>query len=162
MHPLTRTAAAVLAALALLVASTTAAHAGTKPRIDLHGDGLGAYVVDGHGTAHLAGHVVGKPVGSEPYTATLAALDGSLPGPGTCEPATATLEVSGSRRDHLHLTATGEVCGEWTDATYVVTHRFTGRYVVDAASRRALVGGDGWIGVVLATEARANVEVVDT
>ena len=96
------------------------------------------------------------------YTATLAATDGSLPEAGNCEPATATLDATGTRNRHLELTATGEVCGTWPDATYVVTHNFVGRYVVTDASFRRLRGTDGWISMVLATEGRANVEAIDT
>jgi hypothetical protein len=151
-----------VAAGALLLAGTTAtAASAAKPRIDLRGEGLGSFVLDDAGTAHLGGEVTGIPFGGA-YTATLAAADGSLPEPGTCEPASGTLEVDGPRRKHLELAAAGEVCGEWTDATYVVTHRFTGGYEVVASSKRRLLGTDGWISLVLATEGRANVEVFDS
>jgi hypothetical protein len=111
--------------------------------------------------ALLAGEVTGKPFDG-PYTATLAGDDGSLPVPGECEPATATLSVTGPRGKYLDLAATGQVCGRWTDAVSIVTHRFTGRYEVVATSERKLRGGDGWIGVLLATEGRANVEAFDS
>ena len=72
------------------------------------------------------------------------------------------MDVAGPKGRTLHLAATGEVCGTWADATYVVTHRFVGRYVVTDASARRLRGTDGWISVVLATESRANIEAIDT
>ena len=92
---------------------------------------------------------------------TLAADDGSLPAPGSCEPATGTLDVTSPKRT-LRLDAVGEVCGEYVDATYVVTHRFVGHYVVTDATHRKLRGTDGWISLILATEGRANVEVFDS
>ena len=62
----------------------------------------------------------------------------------------------------LRLDAVGEVCGEYADATYVVTHRFVGSYVVTDATHRRLRGTDGWISLILATEGRANVEAFDS
>jgi hypothetical protein len=72
------------------------------------------------------------------------------------------MDVVGTRDRHLHLVGSGQVCGEWTDGTYVVTHRFTGRYEVSAASVRRLRGTDGWYSLILATRARANVAAIDT
>jgi hypothetical protein len=160
MNPFRTILVLVIAVLAVLGATATTASA-AKPRIDLRGAQVGSSVLDDAGTAHLSGEVTGRPFGGA-YTATLAAADGSLPEPGACEPASATLDVDGPRRKHLELVATGEVCGQWTDATYVVTHRFTGSYEVADSSRCRLVGTDGWISVVLATEGRANVEVYDS
>ena len=96
------------------------------------------------------------------YAAVLAADDGTLPEPGVCEPATATLDVTGPKHRYLQLAATGEVCGTWPDATYVVTHNFVGRYEVTDSSVRKTRGTDGWISLILATEGRANVEAIDT
>ena len=163
MLHLSTTAGAAVAAVAgaLLVATTaTPAGAAAPPRIDLRGAEVGSYTVD-DGDARLSGTVTGRPFDGG-YTATLSADDGSLPEAGTCEPATATLHVTGPRGKYLDLAATGEVCGTWPDATYVVTHDFTGRYEVTASSARRLRGTDGWIGIVLATEGRANVEVFDS
>ena len=72
------------------------------------------------------------------------------------------LDVTGPKHRYLHLAATGEVCGTWPDATYVVTHNFVGRYDVTDGSVRRLRGTDGWISLILATEGRANVEAIDT
>jgi hypothetical protein len=77
-------------------------------------------------------------------------------------PATGTFEVIGSRDHTFRMDAVGDVCGEYADATYVVTHRFVGRYVVADASKRKLEGTDGWISLILATEGRANVEAFDS
>ena len=159
MHLPTALGAVVSGAL-LVAAAATPAEA-RPPLVDLRGAAAGSYALDDAGTAHLTGSVVGEPFSGE-YTATLAADDGSLPGPGTCEPATATLQVTGPRDRHLELPATGEVCGEWSGPTYVVTHDFTGRYEVTDAWPKRLRGTDGWIGVVLATDARADVEAFDS
>jgi hypothetical protein len=147
---------------ALLVAATTApAQAAPPPRVDLRGDGVGSYVVDDAGTARLTGRATGTPFDGT-WTAVLAAADGSLPAPGECEPANATVEVTGAKGQYLRLAATGEVCGTWPDATYVVTHDFVGRYDVADTSVRKARGTDGWISLVLATEGRANLEAIDT
>lgn len=163
MDQTTRTAALALTVVASLAMATTAspAAAAAKPLVDLRGDGVGTYVIDTAGTAHLSGSVVGRPFDGA-YVARLAADDGSLPAPGSCEPATGTLEVTGSRDRTLRLEAVGEVCGEFPDATYAVSQRFVGRYVVTDASSRKLRGTDGWISLILATEGRANVEAIDT
>ena len=152
---------AVVAGLALTAHAAGPAAAARPPAIDLRGAGLGSHVVDHAGTARLTGAVTGEPFDGA-YAASLAASDGSLPDPGVCEPATAVVDVVGSRDRVLQLTGSGEVCGRWTDATYVVTHRFVGRYVVTDASSRRLRGTDGWYSLLLATEGRANLEVVDT
>lgn len=160
MRLLTKTA--VLTGGALLAATTVApAGAATRPVIDLRGADIGSYAVDGAGAAHLSGQVTGAPFDGA-YAAVLAADDGTLPEPGVCEPATVTLDVTGAKRHHLELAATGEVCGTWPDATYVVTHDFVGRYEVTDGSRPKTRGTDGWISVVLATQGRANVEAIDT
>ena len=152
---------AALPGALLAVASPSPATAARPPAVDLRGDGLGSYMLDDAGTALLSGAVSGKPFGGD-YSVTLASSDGTLPAPGTCEPATATMHVTGRKNRFLHLAATGEVCGTWADATYVVTHRFVGRYVVTHASSPKLRGTDGWISAILATEGRANVEAIDT
>lgn len=165
MHRLTKPATLISGALipATLIAAATAgpAHAAPRPIIDLHGAAVGSYHLDQTGAARLAGVVTGAPFDGT-YTALLVADDGTLPGPGACEPASATLNVTGSKSRHLSLAATGEVCGTWPDATYVVTHDFVGRYEVSESSVRKTRGTDGWIGLILATEGRANVEAIDT
>jgi hypothetical protein len=159
MTSLTRAASLTVAAFAVAAAASPAV-AAPKPLVNLAGAGLGTYTLDAAGTAHLSGAVTGDPFDGT-YAATLAAADGSLPAPGSCEPATGTLSVTSGKRS-MHLDATGEVCGEFTDATYVVTHSFVGRYEVTAATPRRLQGTDGWISFILATEGRANVEAFDS
>lgn len=165
MHlPSTTTALTALAATASIAVLATAGTAGAgsaKVLVDLRGTGVGTHVVDDAGTAHLAGEATGKPFDGS-YTATLAATDGTLPAPGVCEPAVATLDLTGTRGRFLQLEATGSVCGQWTDATYIVSQRFTGTYVVAASSSRRLVGTDGWISEVLTNRGGANIEVFDS
>lgn len=121
----------------------------------------GTYTVSGDGAVQLSGAIAGDPFDGT-YTGTLAANDGSLPAPGECEPATATVRVDGSRRQQYEIAGAGTVCGQWVDATYQVTHVFTGRYDVTDASKHKLAGTDGWYSIRLATENRAGIEVVDT
>jgi hypothetical protein len=155
------TVGAAAAGALLVITTASAAPAASPPRIDLRGAGVGSFTLDDAGSALLTGTVTGRPFDGG-YTATLSADDGSLPDAGSCEPGTATVHVAGPRQRFLDLAASGEVCGTWPDATYVVTHDFTGRYEVTASSARRLHGTDGWIGIVLATEGRANVEVFDS
>ena len=158
MHPSVPIAA--LAAGALLIPAGPAA-ASPRPAVDLRGAQVGAFVLEDDGAARLSGEVTGRPFAGS-YTGVLAADDASLPAAGSCEPATATLDVTGPRGRFLHLAAAGEVCGAWPDASSVVTHSFVGRYVVTSSSVRRLRGTDGWMSQVLATEGRANVEAIDT
>jgi hypothetical protein len=155
----TKTAALVGALLAAVTAAP--ANAAPPPLVDLRGASVGSYALDAEGNARVSGAVTGKPFDGA-YTATLTSSDGSLPAPGICESATTAVDVTGPRNRTLSLAATGEVCGTWTDSTYVVTHSFVGRYVVTGASARRLRGTDGWISVILASDGRANVEAIDT
>jgi hypothetical protein len=159
MRSITRAAVLTVAALAV-AAGTSPAVAAPNPLVNLQGADVGTYVLDAAGTAHLAGSVTGDPFDGA-YVATLAADDGALPEPGSCEPATGTLDLTSPKRS-MSLDAVGQVCGEYADATYVVTHRFVGHYVVTEATSRKLRGTDGWISLILATEGRANVEVFDS
>lgn len=145
--------------LALAIAAPAAA---APPRIDLRGETLGYYHLDEIGNAVLSGDVTGRPFDGA-YEAMLGTADGTLPEPGECEPAVATMEVKAEHgRRRVALEAEGEVCGRWTDAVYVVSHSFTGIYVVTDATQANLRGTDGWIGVVLTNDGGANVEVFDS
>lgn len=161
MHTRTKTTTTAVTGALLAMLTAGPALAARPPVVDLRGAGVGSYTLDSDGSARLSGAVTGAPFDGA-YTATLTSADGSLPEPGDCEPATAAVDVAGPKGRTLHLAAEGEVCGTWVDATYVVTHRFVGRYVVTDASARRLRGTDGWITVILATEGRANLEAVDT
>ena len=160
MHVFAKSAALIAGAL-LVTVTADAAQAAPRPLIDLRGADVGSFVTAPDGSARLNGAVTGDPFDGG-YTAVLAAVDGSLPDPGVCEPATATVDVTGPKDRSLQLAATGNVCGEWTDATYVVTHSFVGRYDVVGATTKRLRGTDGWISLILATEGRANLEAIDT
>lgn len=159
MHQKTKTTAVIGALLAAVAAPS--AMAAPPPVVDLRGADVGTYALDAEGTARLTGRVTGAPFDGD-YIATLTSSDGSLPAPDVCEAATAFVDVAGPKGRTLHLSATGEVCGTWADATHVVTHRFLGRYVVTDASARRLRGTDGWVSLVLATESRADIEAIDT
>lgn len=155
------TTAAALIAGAVLAGTAVPAQAAPPARVDLRGATVGSYTLDDGGAAHLTGDATGKPFDGA-YTAVLAADDGTLPEPGVCEPATATVDVTGERGRYLQLAGTGRVCGEYTDATWVATHRFVGRYQVTDSSVRNTWGTDGWYSLILATEGRANLEAIDT
>ena len=155
-----RSTLGTLAAATVLALSVGApAEAGQKPRLQL--DGQGTYSFDAAGTAVVTGVVTGTPFGGT-YTATLAADDGTLPEPGVCEPGVATLRVDGTRDRYLELSAADDICGQWLQPPYVVTHVFTGRYTITSSSERRLVGTDGFYEVRLATENRGGVFAIDT
>jgi hypothetical protein len=156
-----KTKAAALVGALLVLAPATPAMAAPRPAVDLRGAEVGTYALATDGTAHLTGRVTGVPFDGR-YTATLSSADGSLPAPGECEPGTAAVHVNGRKHRSLDLAATGDICGRWADATYVVTHEFVGRYVVTHTSVRKARGTDGWISLILATEGRANLEAIDT
>ena len=127
----------------------------------IDGGGMGVYQFVGDAGAAVSGTFTGKPFDGS-YVGGFTADDGSLPAPGDCEPATATLRVDGTRGRFVDMTATGNVCGKWTSPTYVVTHTFTGRYVVDASSSRRLVGTDGFMSQLVANTGLANVYTIAT
>lgn len=150
-----------LIAGAVLAAGTAVPAEAAATKIDLRGATVGSYTLDADGSARVTGDVVGKPFAG-PYTAVLTPADGTLPEPGVCEPATATVDVTGERGRFLHLAATGEVCGKWTGPNSVVTHKLISRYQVVDSSVRSTLRTDGWIGIILALDNRANLEAIDT
>ena len=154
-----RTALAVAGIVAATLAVAHPADAAKPYPID--SSGMGTFVMDADGSARISGSSTGAPFDG-PHDARLAADDGTLPLPGMCEPATATLRLGGSRDRFVEMTATGKVCGQYPDATYVVTHSFTGRYVVDASTSRKLVGSTGFMSQVIAVDGRSNVLAIAT
>lgn len=91
--------------------------------------------------------------------------DRTLPGPGECEAAFATMSVYGAARTDFTMVGDGEVCGAWAQPpTSVVTHVLTGRYEVygDGTSPRRLVGVDGFYEVRLGGDGTASVFATDT
>ena len=145
--------------VAVVLATVAPASAAGKPRVDF--DGHGTYSVASDGSAALAGAGTGDPFDAA-YTTTLAASDGTLPDPGTCEPGTATVTLEGSRGRFLELVATGDLCGKHLQPPYVETHRFTGRYDVVSSWQKRFLGSDGFLQVSLFTEGRAGVFAIDT
>ena len=127
-------------------------------------DGFGTYPVTEQGSVAVTATVAGEPFDGT-YTGELAAVDGSLPAPGDCEPATATVRLDGAR-DRFAVLHTddgiGRVCGQWTDSTNRVTVVFTGRYRITDSDRRRLIGSDGWYEIRLTDTGAASVFAVDT
>lgn len=165
MHTI-RTLLVTAAVTAFALASiTTPALAGKyrepKPIIDLYTPVIGTGHVDGAQTSHVAGVFDGDPFGG-PYVATYTPDDGTLPAAGTCEPATATLELDGPRTRFLSLTATGKVCGEYGQAGNGPWHTFTGRYLVVDSSPGRYTGTDGFLQLLVTAEGRGNGFAIDT
>ncbi|HEX2063970.1 MAG TPA: hypothetical protein VHE80_06080 [Acidimicrobiales bacterium] len=145
--------------LAGVLATVAPASAAGKPKVDF--DGHGTYTMAGDGSAGLTGTGTGEPFDGS-YVAALAASDGTLPDPGSCEAATATVTLQGPRGRFLELAATGDVCGRHLQSPYVVTQLFTGRYEVVSAWQKRFLGSDGFLEVYLATDGRAGVVAIDT
>ena len=91
--------------------------------------------------------------------------DRTLPAPGECERAFATMSAYGVRGVDLTMIGYGNVCGTWVHpGTSIVTHLFTGRYEVygDETAPKRLEGTDGWYEVRLAEDGTASAFAVDT
>jgi hypothetical protein len=166
-----KVAAVVFAGVAALSAAGSVAPAGATtvkkaatPVITI--DGSGTYSIGGDGAAGVSGTAElfrhnerkGKTVS---VVASLAAADGTLPDPGVCEDATATLNVVKAGANNMKLVADGQVCGQFVQAPYVVTQVFTGTYTVVAGSR-CVRGTDGFYEVRLGNDGTAHVFAIDT
>ena len=161
MHFVKTAAAVIVAAILGAVAFTVPAQAAPPARVDLRGANLASYTLDEDGSARFTGDVIGKPFDGT-YTAVLTPADGTFPEPDVCEPATATVDITGAKGRYLQMAATGNVCGRWSGTGSSDTHRFIGRYVVVDSSARNTRGTDGWIGLSLITEGRAYIEAFDS
>ena len=96
-------------------------------------------------------------------TAVLTPDDGSLPEPETCEPAAATITVTGAHRVGMTLVGTGTVCGFYPqEPTSIVTQVFTGRYDVVRAQRAKPLGTDGFFEIRLGNDGSASTFAIDT
>lgn len=154
-------AALITTGLAAVVALTQAPSAQAGPKYKIDFGGQGTYTVAADGSAVVAGTATGAPFDGR-YRAVLRAQDGTLPDAGQCEPGSATVRLEGSRGRYLEVSSDDEICGQFLQAPYVVTHLFTGRYDVTSTSERRLRGDDGLVEIRLATEGRANVFAIDT
>jgi hypothetical protein len=152
----------VIVFTAVLVATLlTAVTPASADKSKVNFNGLGTYEIRSDGSAALAGSATGEPFDGR-YEATLVPADGTLPEPGACEPATAMLRLEGVRDRFLELSSHGTVCGQYLQAPFVVTQVFTGRYAITAASRRPLVGTDGFVELRLTVDGRASAFAIDT
>jgi hypothetical protein len=152
--------AAVLAIVAATAATIAPAQAGTRYQLQLDGFGTGSPSV---GSVEVAGDIDGWPVRGA-FTGSFSSDDGTLSEPGVCEPGTATLHIQVSAKRYVEFTATGDLCGEWADQTYIVTHVFTGRYQVSAQQhvhipRKAL---EGFMEYRLGNDGSASVFLINT
>lgn len=149
---------------------TTGAGAGPRPKnpaLTLSGTGtwqIREWVDDVvvNGTGEL---VVGEKATDVLVAAVVQTDDRTLPAPGECEDAFATMSAYGARGVDLTLVGMGEVCGTWTQpGTSNVTHVFTGRYEVygEETMPKRLDGTDGWYEVRLAEDGGASAFAVDT
>lgn len=95
--------------------------------------GTGTTQVPAAGPATYAGEIYGTPFGGR-YTGELSAADGTLPGVGECEAATATLRIDDESGKHVTLRSEGQVC---TVIVPWVKQAFDGRFtVVDTDVRK--------------------------
>src|SRR5262245_56268943 len=128
MHidPLTKFVAAGIVSLAAL-APAAIAEAGRPPQIDY--SGVGSYsMTEFDQFARGVGDAVGRPFDGQ-VTFMLSTDDGSLPGPGECEPGSANFAVA--RKHHeLWGVALGAICGQFVDAQNQATHVFLGDYSI--------------------------------
>lgn len=145
-------------ATALALAPVTAAQAAPKPAVNF--DGSGTFTLTA-GAAVATGSVSGAPFDGT-FRASLQPTDGTLPGPGVCEPAHASLRIDGPRGRYAVLLGNAEVCGQSVDSVHVVTHVFSSTYSVAVTSERKLRGGDGWMEIRLTADGRGVVSAFDS
>lgn len=147
----------VVAGLASLAVAQPAG-AGTRYAVEFNG--IGTYAVN-DGAAEFVGVTTGRPVDGD-HVGRLSAADGTLPVPGECEPADATFRVDGAKGRFLDMGISGTVCGLWVGTGNVVTHAFTGRYLVEAGKPKRFVGTDGFFEIRLTDDGRAVVFAIST
>ena len=150
MHRITITTQAVaLGGLLTLTVAGAAAAVGRAGDVYTVGGG-GIATVDADGSAVLTD---GPALVSDRHLrdqldatldVVLAAADGSLPAPDTCEPASATFVVEGERDADMTLVGSGEVCAVRNPfAPSFVSQEFNGQHVVTDAKRPGLEGDHG-------------------
>ena len=91
--------------------------------------------------------------------------DRTLPAPGECESAFATMSAYGVRNVDLTLVGMGEVCGTYVQPPIsIVSHVFTGTFEVygEGTQPRRLEGVDGFYEIRLADDGTASVFAIDT
>ena len=158
-------AAAGLAAVALTAGIGRADAASSKPVLQV--DAFGSYVLQANGDAVVTGPGTlythnGKKAEDVQVTATLSADDGTLPTGEDCESASATFSITNDEGTVLTLSGPGEVCASFPQPpTSIVTHVFTGRYVVEDGWKKAL-DTDGFFEVRLGTGNVGSAFAIDT
>lgn len=123
--------------------------------------GQATYTAQTDGSVALRGTMANRPFSGQ-FTAVLAADDGSLPEPGVCEAATASVRVNGPHRQSLKVVGSGTVCGQFVQPPYIVTEVFTGTYSVKDASNCRLKRTDGFIEIRLADDGTASATLYDS
>jgi hypothetical protein len=151
-------AASTIAVLAV-AAPVDAANRPPRPNVEL--SSTSGTFADASGNAVVTAEMDGTPFAGT-ATATLAALDGTLPAPGECEPATVSFHLDGRGRRSLDAEATGDVCGEFVQLPYITIQAFTGRYGVLDSTRRRIEGTDGFLEVRLGDDGSASLFLIDT
>lgn len=151
----TRRLVAVAVATAAATFAVTSPASAAAPRIHVAGLGTATATT---GSVSYAGTLSGRPFAGG-FTGAVAADDGSLPGVGVCEPATATLTVRDEKGHAFELFSAGKVCGEYLPLG--VMQRFGGRYVVTSSTQRGLERTDGFLDVRL-LNGQSDVYAIDS
>jgi len=146
-------------ATALVLAPVTSAQAAPKPAVDF--DGSGTFTLTTGEVAVATGSVSGAPF-TGTFRASLQPLDGTLPEPGVCESAHASIRIDGPRGRYAVFLGNAEVCGQYVDSVNIVTHVFSSTYDVVSTSERKLRGGDGWMEIRLTADGRGVVSAFDS
>lgn len=159
INPAIKLLAGVAATLAVLAPAGLADACGRRPQVDFSGNGTYEMVEFDHFAAGTT-QATGRPFNGT-ATYMLSADDGSLPAPGECEPGGANFALTGSKRRELWGVSLGDICGQYVDATNVVTHVFTGQYSI-AESKPRLRDTEGWIEIRLATGNTTSITLFDS
>ena len=173
-----RTILALALGLAVL-ATPISASADAKGDARRPGPEPPAFTLDGSGTWQIREWIddvvvngtgeLSRRSGRNPLAVQVAAViqtdDRTLPAPGECESAFATMSAYGARNVDLTLVGMGEVCGTYVQPpTSIVSHVFTGSFEVygDGTRPRGLEGVDGFYEIRLADDGSAHVFAIDT
>src|SRR5262245_34679721 len=158
IRPITKFLTAGAVSVAAL-APAAIADAGRPPQVDY--SALGTYsMVEFDHFARGVGDADGRPFDGQ-VTFMLGTDDGSLPGPGECEPGFANFAVTARNHHELWGSSSGDVCGQFVDEQNVATHVYTGDYSIVESTRR-LGDTEGFIEIRLVTENRMAVTLFDS
>lgn len=132
-----------------------------RPAYDLTGRGT---VTDEGWRLVVHGDAEGRPFGGE-WTASLDVAAGRWPEQGECTDGDVSMhldgpEKRGPHRKEVSVIASGQVCAPDDDGVSAVAYSFVGEFDAYRARPRWLADRQGWIEIVVADDATANLTML--